>query len=96
MLREQLIQLRDEYAKSIRFSSKLMRHFMLSQDYAAKIHAINKLVMDLDLVDVQYSARDLTLLARGKISELLCMYNENLPVRYSYEIGSHPALTISF
>ncbi len=65
MLREKLIQLREEYANSIRLSSRLMRHFMLSQDYAAKINAINKLILDIDLVDVQYSARDLCMLGRG-------------------------------
>jgi len=85
MLREALVNYKKHCEAEQRSYSRLLSMFSLQHNYPAKIAAITKLLLELDLVDVQYSKRDVDVLCQGKLATLLEQHSKELPTRFSYE-----------
>lgn len=79
MFLDKLMQYRQYCESQYDATSRLLSMFRPRFDYAAKLSAINKLIIDHDRGNVTYTDRDLDILSAGKLSRLLGNHKEQLP-----------------
>lgn len=85
MLKKALIEYKNNCEAEHKLSRRLLSMFRHQDDYPAKITAINKLILDIELTDVQYSERDIDMLGRGKLAKMLSEHKTELPTRFRFE-----------
>lgn len=79
MLVKKLVHYRDYCESQHDAASRLLSMFRPRFDYPAKINAINKVLLDMDNVTVQYTSRDIDVLNGGKLAKMLRDHHEQLP-----------------
>lgn len=85
MLKKALLTYKERCEAETKLYSRLLSMFRPQYDYPAKIAAINKLLLDIDLTDVRYTQRDLDILNRGKLAQMLKDHHHDVPTRLNYE-----------
>lgn len=85
MLKSVLIRYRHYCESEFDSSSRLASMFRPRCNYPAKIAVINKLLLDIDTVKVQYTNHDLDLLKQGKLSRILTRHHEELPLQLKFQ-----------
>lgn len=86
MLKTDLIKYRHYCESEFDASSRLSSMFRPRRDYPAKIAAINKLLLDIDAVKVQYTSHDLEMLNQGKLQRMLMRHQDELPGQFKQQL----------